>query len=354
MLGGVQYDWNHPENGVAFCLIQLGECMANKVILHIEDDASLANLVELTFKSFGFVGEILHVTLVEDAITLLSERELKKLPVNLILSDMHLPDGQGLDFLKHLKSSPIWSKTPVIILSGDNSQEKISEAYALGANCYFSKFPTEGRVVEHLHSLYHFWMQKTIIPQPLFSGGIKEAFCKANKLRARTAQFYIDLSKVSVAGPGQELFWLERAMTEGNLSNLLVFFEDLVNDENVPLDLSERMLIMQAKVEQALFRAEQAIKKLSIDEEFEINCSILGLIESWDEEVFVELFKLMFPMNPPALVALISRGAHQVKAIANYVINESDKNELIHRAQLIHEFSDRLERMSAGGHNVAT
>ena len=92
--------------------------MSQQAILHIEDDPSLANVVKLSFESFGFKGEILHATSVEEACCLLAERESKKLPVDLIISDMQLPDGKGLDLLQCIKASPTWHKTPVIILSG--------------------------------------------------------------------------------------------------------------------------------------------------------------------------------------------------------------------------------------------
>ena len=322
--------------------------MSNKVVLHIEDDESLANLVRLTFESFGFVGEILRVSFVQDAINLLTEREYQKLPVDLILSDMHLPDGGGLDFLQHLKSNPTWSKTPVIILSGDNSQELVSEAYSLGANCYLSKSPKTGRVIEHYQSLYNFWMQNTLMPNLIFCGGIKETLLRASKLRNLAARIYIDLSKVSPTGSEQELFWLERAMTEGNLSNLLLFFENTVNDEDAPIDLNGRLSIMQGKVEQALFRAEKAINKLSAGEDIDVNCPIFGMLESWDETLVAELFETIFSKNPSVSLALRSHGANQVKMIANYIIKVSDKKELIHRAKLMREFSQRLDRLPSG------
>ena len=43
--------------------------MKQRAILHIEDDPSLANVVKLAFESFGFNGEMLHVTLVRMPLT---------------------------------------------------------------------------------------------------------------------------------------------------------------------------------------------------------------------------------------------------------------------------------------------
>ena len=322
--------------------------LAQKTVFHIEDDPCLANMVKLTFESFGFTGEFLQATHVEEAFNLLAERAKNKLPVDLILSDMHLPDGRGLDLLQNIKSSPTWSKTPVIILSNDGSSDIVSEAYALGASCYLSKLPKRGRGFEHFRSLYQFWIENALVPKPSFVCRVQEFLGKAIQLRARTAQFYIELSKLAKRNPEQESFWLERAMVEGNLSSLMFFLQGVLSDDDVPLELTERLSKMQTKVEMALVRAEQANKYQPQAEEFDINCSILGLLEAWDEEVFVDLFGIIFPLNQTVYEALKLRGANQLKEIADYVLTGSNKSEIIQRAKLIRGFSGRLERMSVG------
>ena len=175
-----------------------------KTVLHIEDDPCLANLVKLTFENFGFTGEFLQATGVEEAFNLLAERKQKKRSVDLILSDMHLPDGRGLDLLRNIKACPSWSKIPVIILSSDSSPNIVSEAYALGANCYLSKLPRRGRGFEHFRSLYQFWIENALVPESSFVNGIQEVLSKAISLRARTAQFYLALSGLPAPHAGQD------------------------------------------------------------------------------------------------------------------------------------------------------
>jgi CheY-like chemotaxis protein len=328
--------------------------MSQQAILHIEDDPSLANVVKLSFESFGFKGEILHATSVEEACCLLAERESKKLPVDLIISDMQLPDGKGLDLLQCIKASPTWHKTPVIILSGECSPDIISEAYALGANCYLSKFPRKGKVLNHFRSLYQFWIENALIPKTSFVAGIQKVLCNAVRLRARTAQFYIEMSKSAVTATEQESFWLERAMVEGNLSSLLVFLQGLISDNDVPLELSERFSNMQINVEMALVRAEQVNMNRSHAVSFESSNSVLELVEAWDEDIFAELFGIIFPLNQSVSEALRSRGSNQLKEIANYVLTESEDSELVKRAEFLHEIAARLGGMSGGAQCVAT
>ena len=319
--------------------------MPHRAVLHIEDDPSLANLVKMTFESFGFQGEILQTGSVEEALTLILDRESKKLPVDLILSDMHLPDGKGLDILQYIKASPTWSKTPVIILSGETSSEMISEAYALGANCYLSKFPIKGKGIEHFRSLYQFWIENALIPRVNFVSGIQDVLSKAIHLRARTAKFYIDQSKARHPNPDLETFWFERAMVEGNLSSLLTFLQDLIGENDLPPELIDRFSTMQTKVEKAILKAELENSGQNNDKEPDLCHAVLGLVEAWDEELFAEAFGFIAPLNESVSLALKSRSALQLNEIANFVLQASADAELIKRAESLQEFSSRLRCM---------
>jgi len=322
--------------------------MARKTVLHIEDDPCLANLVKLTFENFGFTGEILQATGINEALDLLAERKQKKSAVDLILSDMHLPDGRGLDLLQNIKASPTWSKTPVIILSSDKSPDLVAEAYALGANCYLCKLPRKGGGLENFRSLYQFWLENTLIPEPSFVDGIQEVVSKAISLRARTAQFYIALSRLTENTPEEESFWLERAMVEGNLSSLMLFLSDEINGMDVSQELTERLSKMQMKVEVALIRAEQASRKQPYAEKSDLTCSVLGLLEAWDEEIIADLFETIFPLNQTASEALKKRAVSQLREIADFVLADTNEPVIIQRANLLREFSARLGGMSVG------
>jgi CheY-like chemotaxis protein len=76
-------------------------------LLHIEDDPALANLVKIAFKGFGFRGEMLSVCSVHEALDTLTERARLQKPLDLILTDMQLPDGTGLEVINAVKLSPV-------------------------------------------------------------------------------------------------------------------------------------------------------------------------------------------------------------------------------------------------------
>ena len=78
-----------------------------KRILHIEDDAELRNYILTLFEDIVDIDRSDSIKLSKQ---LLSDRKY-----NLIILDMTLPDGSGMEIINYLNSNEI--KLPVIILS---------------------------------------------------------------------------------------------------------------------------------------------------------------------------------------------------------------------------------------------
>jgi CheY-like chemotaxis protein/two-component sensor histidine kinase len=57
----------------------------------------------------------------------------------LILLDLHLPDGSGVDVLQRLKSDPATSASPVVILTADAMSRQARRLLSLGAERYVTK-----------------------------------------------------------------------------------------------------------------------------------------------------------------------------------------------------------------------
>lgn len=100
-----------------------------KKILIVEDDLSLSNGIALALKDreFSFVQ-------VQD---LRSARlEAEGMAFDLIILDINLPDGNGLDFLKELRTV---SAVPVIILTANDLETDVVTGLELGADDYITK-----------------------------------------------------------------------------------------------------------------------------------------------------------------------------------------------------------------------
>ena len=79
--------------------------------------------------------------------------KLKTENVNLILSDINMPNMDGLQLLAQIKANAAWSNTPVIRMTTEGSQTKVMEAVQLGAAGYVRKPFTAEQIKEKLVGL---------------------------------------------------------------------------------------------------------------------------------------------------------------------------------------------------------
>lgn len=98
-------------------------------ILLVEDDRALSRGVTLALAETGRT-----ITAVE---TLAGGQEaLKQGPWDLVILDVNLPDGNGLDFLTHLRQE---STVPVLILTANDLESDQVTGLELGADDYVTK-----------------------------------------------------------------------------------------------------------------------------------------------------------------------------------------------------------------------
>ncbi len=100
-----------------------------KKILLIEDDISLSKGISLAFKDSRFA--FVQAQNLEEA-----RQNSKNTRFDLIILDVNLPDGNGLDFLRELRIS---SAVPVIILTANDMETDVVAGLELGADDYITK-----------------------------------------------------------------------------------------------------------------------------------------------------------------------------------------------------------------------
>lgn len=111
-------------------------------ILLIDDDEATATIFATALKKEGFEAE--HATSGADGLA----KAKNDLP-NLILLDQVLPDIQGNEVLKQLKTNEKTKDIPVILLSNFNQEQLIKEAINAGAVDYVAKYQVDtGDVVK--------------------------------------------------------------------------------------------------------------------------------------------------------------------------------------------------------------
>ena len=77
-------------------------------------------------------------------------RILKDNAVNLILSDINMPNMDGIELLRIVKSTSQWSHLPVLMITTEGGQAKVMEALQLGAAGYVRKPFTADQLKEKI------------------------------------------------------------------------------------------------------------------------------------------------------------------------------------------------------------
>ena len=104
---------------------------SNYKILLVEDNSELLNIMDDTLKSYF---TILTVENGKKALDILSEET-----VDIIVSDVMMPEMDGFELCKHIKSDINYSHIPVILLTAKTTLEARLEGLEYGADVYLEK-----------------------------------------------------------------------------------------------------------------------------------------------------------------------------------------------------------------------
>jgi CheY-like chemotaxis protein len=82
----------------------------------------------------------------------------------LILLDLNLPKINGLNLLKHIKSSENIKKIPVVIFTTSNAEIDVNNCYENFACGYFRKPTTINEFELKINSILGYWFKSCILP----------------------------------------------------------------------------------------------------------------------------------------------------------------------------------------------
>ncbi|GGM18544.1 response regulator [Pseudomonas asuensis] len=103
-----------------------------KTILIVDDSISIRQVVSMTLKGAGY--DVIEGCDGKDALTKLDGRK-----IHLIVSDVNMPNMDGIAFVTAAKKLPAYKFTPVIMLTTESGADKKSAGQAAGAKAWMVK-----------------------------------------------------------------------------------------------------------------------------------------------------------------------------------------------------------------------
>ncbi len=104
----------------------------SKTILIVDDSASIRQVVSLTLKGAGY--EVIEAVDGKDGLTKLDGKK-----VHLIISDVNMPNMDGITMVKAIKQMPSYKFTPIVMLTTEGSDDKKLQGKAAGAKAWIVK-----------------------------------------------------------------------------------------------------------------------------------------------------------------------------------------------------------------------
>ena len=104
----------------------------SKTILIVDDSSSMRQVVGMTLKQAGY--EIIEACDGKDALGKLVGQK-----VHLVISDVNMPNMDGISFVREMKKSPAYRFVPVIMLTTEGNEEKKKAGQDAGAKAWVVK-----------------------------------------------------------------------------------------------------------------------------------------------------------------------------------------------------------------------
>ena len=121
-----------------------------KTILIVDDSSSLRSVVGTALKGAGY--DVIEAEDGRDALTKLNGQK-----IHLIISDVNMPNMNGIEFLQNVKQDPLLRRIPVIVLTTSEEQQDKMRSFDLGVAGYMTKPVDYRQFVEVVRSINLYW-----------------------------------------------------------------------------------------------------------------------------------------------------------------------------------------------------
>ncbi|CCE24797.1 MULTISPECIES: response regulator [Methylotuvimicrobium] len=103
-----------------------------KTIMIVDDSASIRQVVSIALKGGGY--DVLEACDGKDALN-----KLKGQKIHLIITDVNMPNMDGITFVQEVKKLPDYKFTPMMMLTTEAAEDKKQAGKAAGAKAWLTK-----------------------------------------------------------------------------------------------------------------------------------------------------------------------------------------------------------------------
>lgn len=118
-------------------------------VLIVDDSAAIRKILQRVLKQ----AEIPVQQVYEAGDGLEALAMLRSQKVGLVLSDINMPNMDGIELLTQVRAVPEWRDVPFVMVTTEGSQNRVMEAVQLGASAYVRKPFTADQIKEKLAGL---------------------------------------------------------------------------------------------------------------------------------------------------------------------------------------------------------
>ena len=103
-----------------------------KVIVTVDDSKSVRQMVSFTLAEAGY--EVIEAVDGQDALSKLNGKR-----VHMVLTDLNMPNMNGIELIKNLRAQPSFKFTPIVMLTTESQADKKQEGKQAGATGWIVK-----------------------------------------------------------------------------------------------------------------------------------------------------------------------------------------------------------------------
>jgi two-component system chemotaxis response regulator CheY len=118
-------------------------------VLIVDDSAAIRKILQRVLRQTEIpIGTVYEAGDGQEALA-----TLRAQTVGLVLSDINMPNMDGLEFLSKVRAEQAWQKLPIVMVSTEGTHAKVLEAVERGASGYVRKPFTAEQIQEKLAGL---------------------------------------------------------------------------------------------------------------------------------------------------------------------------------------------------------